>query len=429
MIKIKSINFLFYSLILYFISIILYLVNPTSVYISTLTLIITFIFLFKFKNIIPLFIVFIFAILYNIDAYKYFHNNILLTAWMDFQEKYIINKVLLINALFIITLGSTIPRDINQSLTNFNFKKYKNNILFYINLFICIILFILGTRGSNIFESGSYNLDGKSSLNEYALIFYFFILFYSNNSFFQKFIIILFSIVYIFKNILLGGRIEAIQLCLIYFLFNFVLKNKISYKFIFFIVIFGIYVLNIINNIRSNPLEFLYGDHISYFNPFNIFFTTSTNDYLNSNQGDVLQSSARLVGLLQIGILGLKERLLSFLFFIISPLTISKYLPDFVDLSHYKHDEYGSGGGGLISIYFYTWLSYFGPIVIGLFLGNVIKKFYIKTNIYYKIYGFFILISFPRWFSYNPIALIKFCLYSILIFYFYQIIYKKLISI
>jgi hypothetical protein len=162
----------------------------------------------------------------------------------------------------------------------------------------------------------------------------------------------------------------------------------------------------VIDAIRSNPVDFISGYYLQYFDPRNFLFSDNNLTYLASNQGDVIQSSGRILGLIQNNILSFSDRLLSFFSYILSPIIPSKLLPEYSNLASYKQDLYRSGGGGLIGVYFYTWLGLVGPIISGIFIGYFIKSFYSKNSIYYKLYGLCILITFPRWYAYNPIFLV-----------------------
>jgi hypothetical protein len=142
----------------------------------------------------------------------------------------------------------------------------------------------------------------------------------------------------------------------------------------------------------------------------------------------VLQSSARIIGLIQEGFLGITQRSLSFISFVFSATIPPSLIQDYANLATYKQDIYRSGGGGLIAVYFYAWMGYAGPIFAGGFIGYFIKKAYTSDNIFLKLYGTTILFTFPRWFAYNPIFLSKFCFFSLIAYSLYLIFYKAILS-
>ena len=411
-----------------FISIIIFLFIPNNSLVSFLLLFIPILYIYKFSKNIPLLILFIFFSLYNIDACKYFIYNIKLTAWLDFQEKNYINKVLLLNSFFIYTFGLIIPNRINYYNINLNvFNKIKGKLQYYllVILFIGILIFI--KSGNNILLGGIYGESAdKSPLNEYSIVLFTILLFSTpNENLIYRIISNLLFSIYIIKNLLCGNRIEIIQITIIYFYYFYVFRNKIKASTLIILIFFGIYTSTVISYIRTDPYSFIQGNYVSTLNPINIFIPNTDVEFLNSNQGDVIQSSARLVGMTDIGFINFQERVGSFIYYLISPLTISGKLPESADLSHFKQDTYKSGGGGLISIYFYVWLSYFGPIFVGLLLGLIIRFSFFTKNIYIILYSILIFISFPRLFSYNPIALIKFCLSGIIILFLLTHLFKK----
>ena len=124
-----------------------------------------------------------------------------------------------------------------------------------------------------------------------------------------------------------------------------------------------------------------------------------------------------MFGLIENGYLPFPTRLFSFLLNIFSSILPPFLLPDFSNLSIYKQDIYNSGGGGLISTYFFVWFGYIGPVIASLILSYFIKKFYTTGNRYILIYSICIFITFPRWFAYNPIHLFKFCIYAVILYW------------
>ena len=215
---------------------------------------------------------------------------------------------------------------------------------------------------------------------------------------------------YVFKTLLFGGRIEVVEISLVVLFIDIIPKYKISASKIIIILFLLFYVNLIISNIRSNPLSLLNGEYIELLNPFD-----SNNDFESSTQGDVIQSSGRLIGILNTNSTDYFFRTSSFLNYLSSPFFISSLFNSTSNLAKYKQDTFQSGGGGLISIYFYFWLSYLGPIFIGIILAIFIN--FSTYNIYFLLYSFTLFITFPRWVAYNPIFLLKFCLFTILFFF------------
>jgi hypothetical protein len=224
-------------------------------------------------------------------------------------------------------------------------------------------------------------------------------------------LVVFFSI----KNILFGGRIEVLQLLLLLFFIYLVIPKKIGLFTFFLFSIIILPLFSIIGFIRSNPTILLESDYIfSTFSNIEVFFLDV--EYINSTQGDVIQSSARLLGIVERGELQYVDRLVGFPGFLISSIVPSSFLPQHLNLSTYLQDRYRSGGGGLAPVYFFVWLGYLGPFIVGIWVGRVINLLNESKSRFFKIYSLLVLITFPRWYSYNPIFFVKFCLYGAIIY-------------
>jgi hypothetical protein len=339
-----------------------------------------------------------------------------------------LKRVLLSHALFIFFLGNSI-NSLNQN-HSFDFRNYfkPNKFIFYFFLTITIFILIFGIQGQSLLNGASYasqESTTKSTLHEYFILFYFFLIAFSNNIKIERLILVFMLISYMFKTILYGGRIEVVEIGLLWFYIFYYYINKIKIRTVLIFLIFGIYITNVVSNIRTNPVGFLSGiDMYSYFDPTNSFIKKSQYEILSTNEGDVLQSSARIVGLIDANELSITQRLLSGGLYVFSPILPTSILPEYTNLSVYKQDIYKSGGGGLISTYFFSWLSYLGPILISFFLAFIINQFYTNNSIYYYVYCTIIFVMFPRWFAYNPIMLVKYCFYSIIILFLVIKIYR-----
>jgi hypothetical protein len=423
----KSILILAITSFLLILEIFLYILDNETKYISIFSFLITLFFISKFYKSQILAIYFCFCILYNFEACVYFFNDIKLTAWPDFQQKNYINFVLLIQTIFTYTLGNLLDIKINTKSTQFDFPELRNNYIFITNAAICILILFFGTTGDNILVSGQYGSAEKSPLNEYFLIFYLFLTL-SSFKVLHNYFVFFISITYIIKNLLFGGRIEVFQISLMIFLLNDNLKKYFKTKYILLFFMFGFYISRVIGNIRDNPIQFINGNFYEFFYFSNVF--NYNVPYLSSNQGDVLQSSGRIIGLIDNGFLDIPKRIASFFIFCFSSFTISSFLPDYAIFARYKQDTFQSGGGGLIGAYAYGWLGYIGPVLFGIFISYCINSTLLNFNKYLKIFGILLLVSFPRWYSYNPMTISKFCIYGLIIFYIYKIkIYNKNLAI
>lgn len=419
---------LFYALISLLLVIIIcaiYFIDSSSLYISIFATLLAGVFIVKFFDVIPLFILFLFISLYPLESTKFFWDNINLSVFDSFQTKENINFILLINSLFVLSLGNVIPKSTSSVKFEMNFLSFKSEKLFYFLILICFTIIFFGIQGKSLLDGGKYGTFDKSPLHEYFILFFMLLLFIQpKKSIFNSVMKYLVFFIYNIKTLLYGGRIEVLQLVLMIFYFNYVLPGKVSLKFTYLGIIISMYFAVILNNFRTHP-DLIFSDAFySLIDPLSIFKATPGQKYLSSNQGDVLQSSARLLGVLESGLLSMHERMSSFYYFIISSIMPSSLMPDYVNLSTYKQDIYASGGGAIIAIYFFIWLGYLGPVLAGFFIGFCIHKFYFSQNIILKIYGFVLLYTFPRWFAYTPIFLVKFAFYSIVIFGMFFFIHK-----
>lgn len=388
-------------------------------------IILNIIYLFKYKNNLPVFILFFYIFLHSKVFYFYYFGNVQLSFWTDLLLRSNLNIVLLSHLLFLSFLGITINSTFISGVPTFI---KQNTIIFVATYIVCVFLLVFGITGDNIIATGSYSNDGdthKSTLHEYFLLFFIILLYFKSYSRGQEFFIKLLFGLYAFKTIIYGGRIEVLEATLIYSIYYFFLPNKVHLSRLLFFLFTGIYFSAVLSSFRSNPSIIFTDDYYEIFVPSEIFSIPSNNSVLMSTEGDVIQSSSRIVGIANSSEFNFFSRFESFFYYIISSFVPSSYLPPLSNLSTFKQDVYRSGGGGLISTYFYVWLWYFGPCISAFCIGFFINKFYLFKSKYYFIYGISLLSTFPRWFSYNPIFLLKFCLYLVIVFWFFSRIIKR----
>ena len=407
------------------INILIYSLDQENRFMVIISLISTFLFLVKFRNDIPILILFFFICSYSFEAINFFFNGLLLTAWPDFQQSNLIYKVLLLDNIFVFCLGNSINQGITNNLMDLKELKIKNSYLFFLTVLLCIFFIFYGIKGVNLLLGGFYGRSVISTLNEYIILVVLVLILTapSDRAVYRLFIILICTF-FILKNLLYGGRIEVLQLSLMILYFYYLLPGKYKKYVIYSFLFLGIYAVSLVGKIRSNPLEFLEGNFLPYLNPLEVFSINSSDvTYLSSNQGDVIQSSARILGLIDKNFLDPLTRFGSFIFYLFSSLLPSNILPDYANLASFKQDLYRSGGGGLISVYFYTWIGFLGPFISGLFLGYSINQLYLTSNSNVKLYGFLILCTFPRWYAYNPIFIVKFCVYGIVLYSIYKLVH------
>lgn len=411
--------FLILTSILSFIGVLFYVFDYKAVLAVSL-IVINVLFLIKFLNKIPIFILFFYILLHSKIFVLFYLWNFSISFWTSFQNDNEIGPVLISLLLFLYVLGNVI----SSNKVSENFYSYKitkpSKITFWIISTILVFILFFGIQGDNVLVSGGYNNFEniqKSTLHEYFILIFLLLILYAPKHGLYKNIIRLFLFFYVVKTLLYGGRIEVVQIFLLFFYLFYLFKNKIKTRYILLFLFLGIYFNGIVSNIRSNPKIILEQNYSSLFNPKEVFALDLKNPYISSTEGDVVHSSARMVGLINTNELTISDRLISFTSYIISPFIPPSYLSDLSNLSTYKQDLVQSGGGGLISTYFFCWMGYLGPIIAALFIGVFINRFFELYSPGIYIYGLCLLTMFPRWFSYNPIFLIKFSLYAVILFY------------
>jgi len=369
--------------------------------------------LYFFKKSIPVVIMLSFFLPYLFIPKFFFVYGSLISYHFDYQSPVIFNKVAILNSIFLIFLfigiGRLQTRNTALNLVSILQSKY----LFYPIFLVCVYIIFFGIQGETILESGYGKADvQKGTLHEYFIAFFVLLVLTANKlSFFERNIIFYLFIFYVFKTLLYGGRIEVVIIGLAYlYLFkNFLEGRQLMALLSAFLVYF---VMDLIGHIRTNPELVLAILNLDF---SNFFISSSLKPSIVSNQfGDVYQSSLRIVGLYDQNLIEPWVGLKSF-FLVVIGFAPSSIMPDYYNLAAYLKNISTSGGGGLISAFSYVWLGYFGPVLFGLFIGYSIRMLYTSSNTLVVIYGFMVLIFFPRWFAYYPIVLFKISLFVLII--------------
>lgn len=352
------------------------------------------------------FTIFVFLLLYTWPSKLLFINHIYLsghhleyTFLTAFWTTSILTFFLLLLYRFIkIPKGSSTIVDFYKS----------NNLVFGSLLFVSVIITVLFRPVGNVYMGDEDT--SNSSLYEYNLIFLFALYKYSDNKR-KKILFWLVCILYTFFTITSGGRVTIIMLCLLLLVIRF--QNTIDFRKISVVVIIGIWLMNVFENIRSNPSILIEANILDILNPIH----SIESDYQFSNFADVFWASERLIILSETGELSWSQRLLSFFYFIISPILSSSSFPDLANLTTYKRDIYSSGGGSLAPVIFYMYLGIVGVYFLAKFIARNFNKLSVINSSFASTYSIFLVISLPRWFAYYPIQLIKFCVIAAIIIY------------
>ncbi|ODY28184.1 hypothetical protein BBM21_16045 [Vibrio parahaemolyticus] len=398
--------------------------NGNSNLIWLLVLAINVIYLERFVKAIPLFIMFLFFFLYTVELRNYFINGYYISAWFSFQNAYYLNKAMVLNGFFLVSFGSVLYNV--RSFNNFSIKSSPDRVVFYVSLLLFVICTTYGLSGDTVFTTkyGAGEIN-KSPLFEYSLAVLFVSIIHCNRSKLQMVLLYTCVLYYCLKSTIYGGRVEVIQIVLLfsYFFTNFF--KKWSLKRLYISIFLSMALILIVGKIRHDPTLI-----INLVNdPLSIFFQKPLEgrSIVSTNYGDVLQSSARMIGLSETGHWSLGFRLESFLSYLFNIFLYGTEAKSYSNLALLDQKTFGAGGGGLISAYFYVWLGWFGPIIAGTIIGYVIRYASHSRNNYIIVYAFCILFTFPRWYAYTPIGFTKLCLITTML-YFVTFKIKKMLS-
>jgi len=345
-----------------------------------------------------------------------------------YEAKYLLDKALVVHITFL-TLVAIFQKEIKHNVYFFsNISVKERKLAFWMTWIFMVIFAFFSVSGDNILNSGGYTLGKTQQLGgflpgEYFLIFlpigY---LFAGENKFKQKLVLIA-GIIFSVNGLLYGYRNYMLQCGLLLFIIFFD-KKKLTYLKLIPTLLFGYFFLHWFGNIRGN---------IANWNNFNIFDNLSASDstfaerIVNSlgNQFDILYASIRLYAFIDNGLLGVSERLTSLLTSHIAVFVPFRFLPDLANLAAYKQNEYYSGGGGLISCYYYVYAGYLGLFFIAYFITWFMNHLLTTKSNLILLYGAMVLCTYPRWFGYNPITLIKLSFYVIPVYLIIRYVFSQ----
>lgn len=298
---------------------------------------------------------------------------------------------------------------------------YNNKTLYYLCLLICFIFTILGHSGKNIMEAGYYG-SGEGSLSttfEYAIIFAVGAFIFSGEKPYRKRILYGLSIFYVLMDLSYGGRVSSVQLILAIWFLDFQYRN-IPLKYIIILAVVGYVFFSAWGVFRGD----VSGD-------FSSAVTTITSGqeagYYSIDDGYVLYSGARVVNMVNDGIMSMEQRVLITLNFIVSIILPTSMQNTTYDIRWFMSDRYGSGGGGFYTGFLYVYGSYILIILVSMFIAKIVTKMYSKERFYSfaSVYSVFVCTTCPRWIGYNVVALCKYCIIGAIVISLLMYYHKK----
>lgn len=392
-------------------------ISPENKYSWLISLFIWVAGVYTVRKSVPMLIFYFFLFSYFFVPFHFFFNNKIISGYSTyFHEVHYLNEVSVINSMFIAAINCMLYGVNESRLLAIKMWAKKSSFIFYISLMLIIPLIMFGASGESILSGGyGSSVASKSAIYEYVAVLFIIPLVFYERKPAQTLSLIFVALYYIGKTLLYGSRLELIQLGLLLFFFYSDYARLISRVKLILMFCFAVLVIKLMGRVREDPFAFI--DSLnSWSSLFSYFTVADTGLYLMTNSGDVFYASMRLLGLINIGILDIEYRFISFLSFIFNlPLSFSEF-KNYSTLSSFQSEVYRTGGGGLISVYFYVWFGYVGVVLSGLGVGYIFKKLHSNCSLFFRMYGLSILITFPRWFPYSPIGFVKISIIVVIIY-------------
>ena len=362
-----------------------------------------------------LFILLSYMLLYFIKLKSYLFNDVIIFNPNSFDDIRFTYRTIFLYELFFFILFFFIRIEHFRFFSE-RLKLYPNRHIFLALIVLSLLITFFVKNGSYLFLSNSDIAYGENKIKTSGLIeytiFIFFVAFIFKPKGYLFNIIFYFAIVYYsLKNLLLGGRIEVLQLGILLFILVFEIKSK--WKVLLTFLIFGYYIMSIYENVRLNPIKLATS---SFTETLLIPFEANKGESFISNEGEVFSSTNRLVSMSDKSILSIETRAFSFLAFLASVILPYDILPNYAVLDTYLQNTYISYGGGMILGYMYVWFGIISIIFVPYFIGVFVKYLGEASSQYTLFYGVLFLTTMPRWFAYNPIVLIKANLFGFLLY-------------
>lgn len=411
--KMSQEEFVLRKIIILMIGLALLLINiayqNVSVLVSMYSIFVIVILLIKSRNSQPIMFLYVFLLSNSILPFLFFLFELEISSRTLYQTSYHFSMTINYQLLFILSIYFFSKNNYNPFSKRLVDFKCKNNLyLFVLSILVIWFIIIFGKTGTNIFSAGGYGNVNTSGLGgtaiwEYHLIFFIAAYYFSGKKNIQTKIIALSAFSYMFKDLALGGRIATIQLVILLFILYY--ENYFKNKRLVIYGTIGFVFMVIFAEIRSNLLLSSFGDMLEKFkNPY----------VLLSNQGEVFYSGTVFIELTKLEFVDWPYRIKSFFGNMISVFLPSKFNMGEAQVAWIASRNLGgTGGGGLISSYFYFWGGPIGVIAIGAYISFLLNNAYTVKNIYFKFYIIMAIVTVMRWHSYNPITLFKSSFYVI----------------
>lgn len=378
---------------------------------------------------IPILLMFLFFLTYVINLIPFFFNGNYIFAYPYTKGFY---ETLQIHALFLFSIDVFLL-PIKKSLFVGEKIPYRTNLkgfLFVAFLFLFFIVFAI--RGETILDTGGYGRQGdKTSLGgfgEYFLLLIPLLYIYGGKRVLLRKVTFILMLLMGIKLLLYGGRIGVLMMGLLVFMlyYNTKSRNISTLKLLLFSLPI-LYLFVLLGAIRANIFLVLESSwsEIALL-PFKTNFLDTYIQFFG-NQNDIFYSSTILNQAAISGTIGMGTRLEMFFYNVLSLVVPYSFLPEKAAVIPYIQANIAStGGGALVSSYFYFFLSYPGVILSGVFISFIINNLQRTKNLLFVLYAVIVLSTYPRWFGYNMISLFKISFYVIPVYLVVKFVFERI---
>ena len=284
---------------------------------------------------------------------------------------------------------------------------------FLLVLITCCALIYIWT---NYFEFTFGEKSGYSPQYEYSTVFFVIGFYYAQKKWYLKLPLLLLALFYILFDFIGGQRSTGVQISIIVALTVF--YKYLSVKRIFVYGSIGLIIVNVVAALRGAILtpDFSFSDLLS---------SMTDTWFASDTAGHAYYTSLTYIGTMQY--YGIVERLSQFSDFVASLLvvgTVGEALP-YIAERHFYHNF-----GGILGIYMYYYLWYFGTILIGSLVAFYYVLMYrLKSRINWNkgityVVAVYISATTVRWYVYSPFQLLRGAMLLVLVYFAYSIFYK-----
>lgn len=361
------------------------------------------------KNML-LFIFFAFIYLYTRPTLTFFFKGMFFSGFHLEYSYETVTQVNLIFMLFLLVINGLLKIPKHTEIKRLDFKK--NNLVFWTLYLVSLIIVFVSKRTGSVYMGLSEQVE-VSPLNEYVIILFLILYIYSNGKPFYFYLLSGLYILYAAFALLSGGRIEVVLLLLMLFAVRF--QYTFSFKSIIILLVFGVWGMSVFGHIRSNPMILFSSNIKEILNPFKE--QIYQDDCQRSNESDVYWASERILILINEGELTPADRVEAGIRYLLSPVLPNSASNPLSNLSSYKTNVLGTGGGGLAPIFMFAFWGLAGVVLLGVFIAFMLNALTQNISTIKYIYILLLIITVPRWFAYYPLHLIKFCIYGFLVYY------------